>query len=575
MRVKIFLGIICASFVLLIAGLFHTQVVRGGYYKKRSEDNRIVLIPLEAPRGSIYDKNGRAIVDNRLSFDVAVTFRDVYNVDRLASFLAKTLGMGKRDAVKAIDRARARPYSPTVIIDDIGKNKAIMLEQERADYPGFRILTSPRREYLLGSAAAALTGYVGKINREELERYRKYGYTARDLMGRSGLEKTYDEYLRGAEGGMQVETDSRGRQQEILVVKDPEPGRSLYLTLDAGVQDAADSALGGRHGAIIVMEPSSGRVLAYVSHPGYDPNIFVSGNRGGEIRRILRNVDGGHPLLDRCISAVYPLGSVFKLIVGIAALDTGKFTEYGEFTCNGAFNIGGAVFKCWKKSGHGTVALGEALKVSCNVFFYRLGLRVGADDTARYAKYFGFGKKTGIDLSGEIDGIVPDPEWKRVYRREKWYTGDTVNFSIGQGYLLVTPMQVVRMIAAVGNGGYMPRPYVVEKIDNVQFSSSSTEKVPVSSGTLGIIKKGAVRVVNERGGTGYRAALKGVEVAGKTGTAQNPRGKAHGWFAGFAPADKPSVCMVVFVEYSGLGGAEASRIAHDVLEKIDELGYFS
>ncbi len=549
------------------------QILRGGYYRQKSDNNRITVIPLESPRGKISDRNGALLVDNRLSFDVSLIYKDATDLNGLVNFLSSRLNLDKKTVLRGINKARYKPYASMVIAEDISKDQAFMLEQERVDFPGVRITTRPMREYLLGPAASALTGYLGMIREEELLKFKTYGYNVWDMIGRAGLERSYDNYLRGATGGMQIETDSRGRQTQLLDVMQPEPGKSLNLTVDAELQKVCDESLGDRKGAVIVMDPQSGAVLAYVSHPSYDPNIFVSPSLRGAVTGILLNKSGDFPLVDRCVNAAFPPGSVFKVVVSAAALETGKYVTGMTFDCPGYFNLGKATFKCWKDGGHGPQTMLNAIKHSCNVFFYKLGLKVGGADISSYARKFGFGRPTGIDMPNEFSGIVPSPRWKQQVKKEGWYEGDTVNFSIGQGYLLVTPLQVACMMSAVANGGYLVKPYLVDTIDDVKFGSPRVEKTGISENVISVIREGLIKCVNDPDGTGKYAAIPGAVLAGKTGTAQNPTGKNHGWFAGYGPVSTPKVCVVAFVEQSGKGGGEASRVAGPVFQKCFELGY--
>jgi len=571
-RIKLFTAVIIGSFILLICSLFYVQVFQGTYYKGRSEDNRIVVMPLESPRGKIIDRNGKVIVDNRVSFDVSVVYKDAVDLGSLTRFLADTVGINKKQLARVFERARWRPFVPTLIAEDIGKEKAIIVEQSRIDFPGLIISTKPRRDYTYGKEASSFTGYLGKIREDELARFRTYGYSTLDWIGRDGLEKVYDDYLRGTHGGMQLETDSRGRQLRVLHIKEAKAGKPIYITIDMDLQAFCSEVMGDRKGSIIVMDPRNGEVFSIVSKPQFDPNIFVRRDTGDEVRKILRNEKRDYPLLNRAISCAYPPGSVFKIVTAIAALQTGAFKTNMQFVCNSTFLFGRRIFHCWYEKGHKTQFIEDAIKNSCNVFFWKLGLKVGAKSIAFYADMLGFGHRTGIDLPGEVRGLLPSPKWKKAVMKENWYAGDTMNYCIGQGFLLVTPIQIVHMTATVGNGGYSVRPYLVERVGDVEFSNPEIKKLNISDQVIAPVKKGMVKVVNDRRGTGMKAKLEHVIVAGKTGTAQNPRGKAHGWFSCFAPSENPKVCVVVFVEYGGKGGVEASMIAKKVLEKTQEVG---
>ncbi len=572
MRLKIFLAVIVISFASLLAGLFHMQILKGEYYKKLSEQNRIVIIPLKAPRGKIYDRNKKLLVDNRVSFDASLIYKDVKDIEELASFLSDVLKTDEKGLVSKMLKAKSRPFTPITIVEDIGRTNAIILEQYRIDYPGLMVTTKPKRNYIYGNVASGIVGYLGKISEEELDRFKTYGYRMTDLVGKTGLEKRYNNYLRGAQGGMQVETDSLGRQKNILHIKEPQIGKHLYLTIDIDLQEYCDNLMAEKRGCIIAMNPKSGEVFAFASKPNFNPSIFIKPAPKEEVKKILGGRSGDYPLLNRGISCAYPPGSIFKIVVAAAALDTGKFSNEETFACKGYYNLSKRVFRCWKEKGHGMQHITEAIKNSCNVFFYQLGLKAGVENISLYAKKFGFGKPTYIDLLGEVSGLVPTSQWKRLTKSQAWYGGDTVNYSIGQGYLLVTPIQVACMMSAFANGGYLVRPYIVEEIDNIKISNPKIEKIDVSKDTLNLIRAGLKKVVNDPRGTGMKARLKDIIIAGKTGTAQNPEGKAHGWFSGFAPFDNPKICVIAFVEFGGKGGLEASIIARKVIKKSKELG---
>jgi len=373
-------------------------------------------------------------------------------------------------------------------------------------------------------------------------------------------------------GGMQVEIDSLGRQRRLLHIKEPVPGKELHLTIDLGLQKYCDEMLDSKRGSIIAMNPKNGEVLALISKPNFDPSIFIKSGKKTDAIQILSNREGEYPLLNRAISCSYPPGSIFKIVVMSAALETKKISALTSFTCNGVFKLSKSIFRCWKEEGHGNQAVEEALKNSCNVYFYQLGLHTGVESIARYAKKMGFGSSTGIDLPGEVEGLVPSSQWKRSTKKESWYPGDTVNYSIGQGYLLVTPIQVACMMSIVANGGYLIKPYIVEGIGDIKIAEPKKISVEFSDETIKLLRSSTKKVVNDKRGTGMKAKIKDIVVAGKTGTAQNPKGKAHGWFSGYAPFEDPKICVVVFIEYGGKGGVEASIFARKVIEKARERG---
>ncbi len=572
MRDRIPIAFISALFILLGIGLFYNQAIRFRYYSHLSKNNSIRVIPIDGPRGNIFDRNGLSLVSNRLSFDVAVIYQELKDKQKFIRLLRDSLKMPGEDIARVLDKAMARPYAPVTILEDIGKDKAIMLEEASFDIDGLTIETRSKRDYLYNNVGSHIFGYLSEIGEDELDDLRDYGYRMRDLVGRSGLEKQYEAYLRGADGGTQIEVDSRGRATRVLGVREPSNGKDLYLTIDIALQTACDKLLGDRKGALCVMNPGTGEVLAIASHPAFDPNVFVRPKSSDERVSLLKD-RVGRPLSDRAISGLYPPGSVFKIVTASSALETKKITANTRFFCAGSYKLGKAKFDCWKSEGHGSQDVVEGLMNSCNVFFYNTGRAAGADALEAYAKLFGFGKPTGIDLPDEVKGIVPGRAWKKFYRKGGWFEGETINYAIGQGYLLVTPIQVMDMMGVIANNGNLVRPYIVKRIGDLSIQVGKPKYIGLKPDTIRVIREGLREVVNNENGTGKRAKLDGVIVAGKTGTAENPHGRTHAWFAGFAPYDDPKVCIVVFLEHGGKGGLEPAEIARGMFEEARKKGY--
>lgn len=581
MRLKAFAGIILFFFIALVLGLFYTQVASYNLYKGLSEKNRIRVMPLPAGRGKIYDRKGSLLVTNRIAFDVTVIFQEIENEENLAIILSGILGIDKKKISQRIEeRSRKSPFVPVVIAEDIEKEKAIRLEEMRQDLPGVIVTTRPLRSYLYKDAISHVTGYLGKISEHELKRYKTYGYNTRDFVGKDGVERSYNEYLRGTDGGLQTEVDAKGRRLRVLAVKEPKQGKNLYLSIDIKLQQFCDSLFIEKTGAIVVMDPATGAILALVSHPAFDPNAFVKSNNSGEVLSFLRD-NRTFPMLNRAISGTYPLGSVFKIVVTVAALETALFDDKKTFFCNGDYRVGNRVFHCWNEKGHRTQTIAEGIKNSCNVFFYQLGLLVGVDEISKYSFKLGLGVPTGVDLSGEASGLVPTQSWKKRELKRPWFKGETANYAIGQGYLLVTPIQTVRMVAAVANGGKLVEPFLVDKIEDASTTAKKKSRVNLhhkggreirlKEKTIKTLREGLRDVVNARGGTGFYARSKDVLIAGKTGTAQNTRGESHAWFAGFAPAEDPKICVVVFAEHGGKGGLDPARFAKGIIEEAKRL----
>ena len=572
MKDRIPIAVISALFILLGIGLFYNQVMRFGYYSRMSKNNSIRVIPIDGPRGNIFDRNGVLLVSNRLSFDVAVVYQELRDNQKFIRLLKDSLKMSGHEIARALNKARMRPYAPVTILEDIDKDKALMLEEASFDLDGLTIETHSKRNYLYNNVGSHIFGYLSEVGEDELEDLKDYGYRMRDLVGRSGLEKQYETYLRGADGGTQIEVDSRGRATRVLGVKEPSSGKDLYLTVDIALQAACDKLLGEHKGAICVMDPRTGEMLAIASHPAFDPNAFVRPKSSDERVNLLKD-RVGRPLSDRAISGLYPPGSVFKIVTASAALETGKITPSKLFVCQGSYRIGNAKFNCWKAEGHGPQDLVNGLMNSCDVYFYNVGRLAGVDAIESYAKLFGLGKQTGVDLPDEVRGLVPGRLWKKSFKRVGWFEGDTVNYSIGQGYLLTTPIQVMDMMGVIASNGFLVKPYLVKKIGDLPLQLEKPKSIGLKAETIKEIEQGLFEVVNNPDGTGKRAKVDGMVVAGKTGTAETSNGRTHAWFAGFAPLDNPKICIVVFLEHGGKGGLEPATIARGVFEEARNKGY--
>lgn len=570
MRNRIFSLILVSCLVLLLTGLVYVQVVKNRRYKVMSEENRLKVIPLMAPRGCIYDRGGNALVKDVLSFNVSVIYSRVSEVKSLVESLSSILDVPEDKMTENINKARKRPYSPVCVASNVGIEKAIHLEEIEMNQPGVLLEVASKREYMNGKSASNILGYLGSINRSEFERLKPYGYRIDDLVGRDGVEKQYDDYLRGKHGGKQVEVDYRGRRAMTLGYKEPIPGEDVRLTIDQDLQKFCDSLLEGKRGAILVMDPVSGAVLASSSAPSYDPDVFIDAKKREAVNDVL--TDREYPLLNRAISGAYPPGSVFKIIVAIAALEEAVITPGTMLSCNGSLTLGKRTFHCWRKNGHGEQVLKEAIKNSCNVYFWRVALLLGVDRMADHAGRFGVGSKTGIDLPGEVAGTLPTRSWKEKHFNEKWYKGETLNYAVGQGYLTCSPIQMARIIAVFANRGYLVKPYVVDAVGDISVSSVERVGLNISPESLETVREGLRKVVNDPRGTGMKARLDNVVVSGKTGTAQTSKGKDHGWFVGFAPFDDAKLVVVVFDEYGGKGGYYAAETAGKVFRRADELG---
>lgn len=560
---RLYKAFVTLLFLLLIFRLFYLQVLKGGLYYEMSVNNYLRVIPLPGYRGCILDRYGRELATNKLSFCLEVLPDRLKDKDKVFELLEEEFGI-RRAQLEEIYRTNYRaPFYPVKLIEDIDKGRAIILKQKFNGVAGVKIVEEIKRYYPQGPLCAHVLGYLGEPSRKELEELKPYGYRYSSLIGKSGIEKSFEPYLRGSDGGMLVKVDNKGRVIEVLSEEKPGKGLDVYLTIDLNLQKKAEELLGGERGCFIVMDVRSGELLVLASSPGFDPNIFLGGDIE-VINAILKSED--KPLLNRAIQGEYPVGSIFKLIVAIAGLEEGKLFKWNRFFCPGFYELKGKRYRCWKENGHGWESLKEAIVHSCNVFFYQASLKVGAGQIIKYAGLFGFGKRTGIQLPYERCGLLPTPEWKRKALRQIWYPGDTVNLSIGQGYLLVTPLQVVRFMAAIANGGYLMKPLICKAIDGIGCERQRPRKLAISAETLRFLRSALKDVVDDPTGTGQLAKLDALKVAGKTATAENPHGAPHAWFAGFAPYKRPEIAFVAMVENGGGGGFITAQIVREFLK---------
>jgi len=567
MRLKTLSVIVTCAFLLLVTGMLYVQVIKGPEYIALARSNRIRIVPIVAPRGDVYDRNGTIIVSSRTRFDCVAIPQEMTDKDRCLSAAARMLGTEKDKLYRRFKKGYLNPFTPIILARDISKEKAIEIEEERLNLPGIFISTRPVRDYLYRDACAHLVGYIGEIGPGELDRLDRYGYRMRDFIGKTGIEKEYDNYLRGTHGGMQVEVDNRGRQIRILSSKNPQRGKDIYLTIDMELQKYINEVFKDKKGACGVMDPTYGEMLGFVSKPAFDPNLFVAQDR--RVRDLLK--DKQRPLLDRAAGCAYPPGSSFKIVVATAGLQERKIKENTSFTCGGRHKVGGRVFRCWREKGHGPQDIALGIKNSCNVFFYNTGLLLGPDNIGRYAQRFGFGKPTGIDLPEEAVGLVPSRMWKKLSMGARWYDGETANYAIGQGYLLVTPLQILRMASLIANGGFLVSPHVVKRVESVEVSAETQRDAGISKAIIETVARGMQDVVEDDSGTGVRARVPGITIAGKTGTAQTGRSATHAWFTGFSSAEEPKVALVVFLEGGGKGGLNAAAMASSIFRKAKEL----
>ncbi len=573
-RLSVLAAVVLGAFLVVVGQLWYLQVIEGPRLSELSENNRIRVRPLPAPRGALYDRNGLPLAETAPAFVLSLVPREVDDRESTLARLSILLKVPLAELREAMAGASADSPWPVRIRRGLTFEDVVRVEERRAELPGVLVEVEPRRAYPASRSAVHLLGYVREATRAQVREGR---YRAGELAGQSGLERVLDPVLRGRDGGEYVEVDRLGRLVRVIRREEPRPGASVVTTLDRRLQEAAESALGGVPGAVIVMDPRNGDLLAMVSSPAFDLTRFTGSLGREEWLRLVR--DPGHPLLDRTYQSEYPPGSLFKLVVAAAALQEGIITPFEQLPCPPALEIGNRTFRNWKDEDLGALDLRGAIATSCNTFFYRLGLKVGIERLTRYAEIFGFGDPTGIALPGEKRGLVPHPT--RTLSRAAWLPGDTANVSIGQGGLLVTPLQVARFMSALANGGVLWRPRLVQRLDagggedleDLSFGPTVTGHVPLAPAVQAVLRESLRSAVNE-GGTGAAARVPGLEVAGKTGTAQigpasgSTSAQDHAWFAGYAPADDPHVVVVVLVERGGAGGRVAAPIARRIFEEI-------
>ncbi|MGH7371334.1 MAG: penicillin-binding protein 2 [Candidatus Methylomirabilales bacterium] len=569
--------LVTVALLLLLMRFWYLQILEGRYYATLSIHNRLRLRLVEAPRGFILDRSGAVIVENRPSFSVYVTPADIPDVDEAARAIGAVLRQAPEEIAARIRAGQARPAYPVLVAREVSEPTMVAIEERKMNLPGVSVRVQATRAYLDGDVAAHLLGYVSEVTQEQLYREEYRDFQSGETVGQTGVERLFDAFVRGINGREEIEVDARGRLVRFLDRLEPQSGFNLVLTLDAKLQHAAEKAFVGKRGAVVAMHPQTGEILAWVSRPSYDPNLFAQRLSRESWEKLI--TDPAHPLQNRPLQAQYAPGSILKLVVMAAGLDTGALTPGTTFACPGHFTLGAATFDDWEKGGHGRQDLMQAVAHSCNVYFYQAALKTGIDAIARVAREFGLGQKTGIAAVGdEAAGLVPTPAWKRSVLGESWYPGDTVITGIGQGMILVTPLQIVTMVAAIANGGTLHRPWMVKRVESwggevvAAYGPEPVRRVNLSPQVLELLRQGMLGVVED--GTGKAARVRGVQVAGKTGTAQVVRKEArisgqtkdHGWFVAFAPYTDPEIAIVVIAENAGFGGVVAAPVARAVLE---------
>ena len=576
-RAQVVYFVVGGLFLLLLFYFWKVQILDHGKYWALSEANRTRENVITAPRGLITDRNDVILADNAGSFKASFIRENCQDYDRSVKEISRLLEIEETDLRARIAKYESFPlFKPIVVKDNLDLRQVSRIESKKLEFPELVVETDPRRFYPFSALAAHVIGYMQELSPEEIKSEAFRGRNLGDLVGRTGVEKEYDPFLVGVDGKLTEVVDSVGRSRGEVGRVDPSPGQNIRLTLDFDLQQKATQLLEGKEGAIVVMDPRNGEVLALASFPTYDPNKFITRFSPEEWMDLINRAD--HPLENRSIRGLYSPGSIFKLTVALGGLDSGVITEQTTFYCGGSARFYGRPFACWFAGGHGVQDLPGAIQHSCNVFFYNTGRMLGVERIAQYAKILGLGDKTGIDLPGEKEGLVPTEEWSRSVRKTEWYPGETISVSIGQGPLVVTPLQVAIETALIATRGKRVTPHLLESPAQVKKKEKGISDSPSGEIRPDIFEKvikGMWRSVNENG-TGHFAMVEGFDVCGKTGSTQvigrekaeklGRHIKTHSWFTGFAPRDNPQVVVTILVEFGGMGGATAAPLAKELFD---------
>ena len=575
-------------FAALFMRLFFLQVIKGEEFRRLSDNNSIRLQRIDPFRGIVYDRNKHMLVNNRPSFDVSIVIKNAQPVEHTLAKLSPYLNVTDEELLEKVAGQKGiLAYKPVLLRQDIGRDSVAGIEVHKYDLPGIDVNVKSRRHYLFGRSAAHILGYVGEISAEELDSGQYPGVRSGDLVGKAGVERAYDESLRGRGGGRQVEVNATGQIMRVLKTVPSRPGHNLILTIDQAVQMKAEELLDGVIGAAVAIDPNTGQVLAMASNPSFDQNRIVSGMTHEQWQAFVS--DPLKPLTNRAVQGEYPPASTYKILTAVAGLEEGLIDENTEFCCPGYYRFKGREYRCWKRGGHGCLSVVQAIAESCDVFFYQVGQAVGVDRLAWYAKAFGLGAPTGIQLANESSGLIPTADWKLKRTGEPWQEGETLSLAIGQGFNLVTPLQMAGVVAAVATGGVRYQPQLLKRIETAQGRITYQPepvvigRVPISPRTVELIRRGLWEVVHTDNGTAKGARFFDLQISGKTGTAQvisrkedeEPTEeesemadhlKAHAWFVAYAPSDAPRIAVAVVVENGEHGSSAATPIAREIIK---------
>ena len=567
-----------AVVALLLLQFWLLQGVNSKRYRELAENNRIRTLGIAAPRGTVTDRSGKILAENKPSFKIIVTIGPSASIDTIASELSTYVGVDEAEIRQKLGKPRAA-YQPVTIKTKATFEDVAAVEARRRELPEVSIEVVPVRSYPQARSAAHVVGRVGEVTDRQLRQPAFADYEPGRVVGQSGLEALYNDALTGTDGLRRVVVNSRGVEVELAEDQPAITGGTVELTLSADLQAAMEEVFANRAGSAVALDPFTGEILGLVSSPGFDPNAFISGVDRSVWEGLAR--DPQTPLLNRVVQGQYSPGSLFKVVVAAAGLEEGLITPESTVFCPGYASIYGHVFKCNRPDGHGLVSLSRAIGESCNVFFYQLGARLDIQRLATYARRFGLGSVTAVDLPNEAPGLVPDPTWKERILKAPWYQGETISVSIGQGQVLATPLQMARMMAVIANGGVLVQPHIVRLVSGRPVAITPPRSIGLRPSTIAAIRKGLFMAVNSRG-SGQRAQIEDLVVAGKTGSAQVVSSaklakgvesiQPHAWFAGFAPLDKPRIVLAVLIDHGGSGGAAAAPVARAIFEKFFSRG---
>lgn len=566
-------------FLSLILRMMYLQLYRGDKYAYLAEKNRFKLKKIESPRGKIYDRNGRLVVTNGAGYRL-VYLKERDNNPEIVKEISEVTGYDEEFIKKRIKNGEIFPYTrENVLVESLDEETAHKLMEKIIDYPYLQVQTYSKRRYLYDSTASHSIGYVKKISEKEYEKLKDEGYSPRDIIGKDGLERTYDKELQGEDGYEYIEVNAFNRvQRRVAEEKIPVPGKNLYMTLDMELQEYMEEQFkeDKRVGAFIAMDPKTGELITMVSYPTYSLNMFSSQILNEDWQKIIN--DPGRPLTNKTIAGEYPPGSVFKVVSAISFLENGIDPKEKYLDRNGYYEIGKWRWRAWKAGGHGYVDMKKSIVESANPYYYRLADQIGHKSIVETAHIFGLGEKTGIDIPGEKRGILPDVEWKKKVIGSGWYKGDTILLSIGQGYLTVTPLQIAVLYAAIANKGYVYSPHLAKSL--VDFSGEKVEEVLGKKHEIknfpkkyyDILNDALIATVAQNNGTTKILRRKDITVAAKSGSAQNAHSKTtHAWVAGYFPAEDPEIVFTVVLEGAGGGGAMGGAMAKKFIDKYMEI----